>query len=32
MLREVIEEFGLTSEDILHKMKKKITDDNLNFN
>lgn len=32
MLREVIEEYGLTGDDILHKLKKKSTDGSLNFN
>ena len=32
MIREVIEEYNLTAEDMLHKMKKKILDDDMTFN
>lgn len=32
MIREVIEVYNLAPEDILHKMKKKIIDEDLTFN
>lgn len=32
MLREVISEYNLAPEDLLFKMKKKLSDDPLNYN